>query len=85
MKECPGVENTLNCNPPCAYILETVNDTQRCAVSYSAGAEVEDFHFYKSSAHGSEPGSICFYLYKWLFMKNMTMESKFFSLAEQRL
>lgn len=58
VKECPGVENTLNCNPPCSYTLETVNSAQQCAISYSAGTDVK--YFYQSSTRSSETGRICY-------------------------
>lgn len=54
VKECPGVETILHCNPPCSYKLETVNGMQRCAVNYSAETEVQYF------SQSSEPGIVLF-------------------------
>lgn len=49
VKECPGVENILKCNPSCSYRLETANNRQGCLVSYSTGTDVKLFYAHKST------------------------------------
>src|SRR6218665_133420 len=60
VKECPGVEKILKCNPPCSYKLETIDGIQGCTINYSTGEDVDWSHFYPSSAKSFQTGSVLF-------------------------
>lgn len=59
VKDCPGIENNLDCNPPCSYKLKTVHGIQLCSAKYLA----------EYTTHFSETGRIGLYLYKIVIYK----------------